>query len=57
MTIICSATIPTMIAPQDDIDEIQIELHGDWKFEEPQQWLDAGTDQTNYHQSWEALLS
>lgn len=49
MTCICCATIPTMeaalkaiTAERGDRGEIQIELYGDWTFEQAQLWLDAG---------------
>lgn len=57
MTCICSATIATMQAAAKEIDEIQVELYGDWTFEQAQQWLDAGIDQAIYHQSRDALLA
>lgn len=57
MTVICSATIPTMKAAKDNIDEVQVELYGDWTYEQAQQWLDAGISQAIYHQSRDALLS
>ncbi|MEJ7210411.1 3-keto-L-gulonate-6-phosphate decarboxylase, partial [Staphylococcus capitis] len=39
-----------------DQGEIQVELYGDWTFEEAQKWLDIGIEQAIYHQSREALL-
>lgn len=57
MTCICNASIATMEAAAKEIDEVQIELYGDWTFEQAQQWLDAGIDQAIYHQSRDALLS
>lgn len=57
MTCICSATIPTMKAAAKEIDEIQVELYGDWTFEQAQAWLDAGISQAIYHQSRDALLA
>ncbi|AZP04841.1 3-keto-L-gulonate-6-phosphate decarboxylase UlaD [Jeotgalibaca ciconiae] len=57
MTVICSATIPTMKAAKDNIEEVQVELYGDWTYEQAQQWLDAGISQAIYHQSRDALLS
>ena len=63
MTCICSATIPTMKAALKAIKkkcgetgEIQVELYGDWTFEQAQQWLDIGISQAIYHQSRDALL-
>lgn len=64
MTYICCATIPTMKAAlksikeeRGDKGEIQIELYGDWTFEQAQMWLDAGISQAIYHQSRDALLA
>lgn len=64
MTCICSATIPTMKAAlkaikeeRNDRGEIQVELYGDWTFEQAQLWLDAGISQVIYHQSRDALLA
>lgn len=64
MTCICCATIPTMEAALKAIKEergekgeIQIELYGDWTFEQAQMWLDAGISQAIYHQSRDALLA
>lgn len=57
MTCICCATIPTMKAANEKIDEIQVELYGDWTYEQAQQWLDAGISQVIYHQSRDALLA
>lgn len=57
MTVICCATIPTMKAARKEIDDLQVELYGDWTFEQAQQWLDAGINQVVYHQSRDALLA
>ena len=57
MTCICSATIPTMKAAAKEVKEIQVELYGDWTYEQAQQWLDAGISQAIYHQSRDALLA
>ena len=57
MTCICSATIETMKAAAKKVGEIQVELYGDWTFEQAQQWLDAGISQAIYHQSRDALLA
>lgn len=63
MTSICSANINTMIAmkkvgktysPERDV---QVELYGDWTFEEAQMWLDAGLTQVVYHRSRDAELA
>jgi len=57
MTVICSATIPTMKAAKQAIDELQVELYGNWSYEQAQNWLDIGINQVVYHQSRDALLS
>ena len=57
MTCICSATIETMIAAKEAIDEVQVELYGNWTFEDAKKWLDAGINQAIYHQSRDALLA
>lgn len=57
MTCICSAEVATMKAAGKEIDEIQVELYGDWTFDHAQAWLDAGIDQVVYHQSRDALLA
>ena len=63
MTAICSADINTMIAmkkvgesygPDKDV---QVELYGDWTFEQAQGWLDAGITQVVYHRSRDAELA
>ncbi|MBL3715358.1 3-dehydro-L-gulonate-6-phosphate decarboxylase [Lactococcus garvieae] len=63
MTCICSATLPTMKAARKAIQEIndkngeiQVELYGDWTYEQAKTWLDAGISQVIYHQSRDALL-
>lgn len=57
MTCICSAEIATMKAAAKEIDNVQVELYGEWTYEEAQSWLDAGIDQVIYHQSRDALLA
>jgi len=57
MTVICCATIPTMQAAQKEVKELQVELYGDWTYEQAQQWRDIGIKQAIYHQSRDALLS
>ncbi len=57
MTCICCATLPTMAAAAKEIDAVQVELYGDWTFEQAQGWLDTGIDQAVYHQSRDALLA
>lgn len=57
MTVICCATIPTMQAANKEIDQLQVELYGDWTFEQARQWKEIGIEQVVYHQSRDALLS
>ena len=57
ITCICSATIPTMKAAAKEVEEIQVELYGDWTYDDAQNWLDAGISQAIYHQSRDALLA
>ena len=57
MTVICSATIPTIKAALKEVKELQVELYGDWTFEHAKAWKDAGITQAVYHQSRDALLS
>lgn len=57
MTVICCATIPTMKAAKEQVKELQVELYGDWTFEQAAQWKEIGIDQVVYHQSRDALLS
>lgn len=57
MTVICCATIPTMEAAAKEVDEVQVELYGDWTYEQAQKWLDAGISQAIYHQSRDALFA
>jgi 3-dehydro-L-gulonate-6-phosphate decarboxylase len=57
MTIICCATIPTMQAAIKEISSLQVELYGDWTFEQAAQWKAIGIDQVVYHQSRDALLA
>ena len=57
MTVICSATIPTMKAALKEVKDLQAELYGDWTFEHAKQWKEAGLSQVVYHQSRDALLA
>lgn len=57
MTCICSATVATMKAAAQEVEQIQVELYGDWTYEHAQSWLDAGINQAIYHQSRDALLA
>ena len=63
MTAICCADVNTMIAmlkvgksygPDKDV---QVELYGDWTFEQAQSWLDNGLTQVVYHRSRDAELA
>lgn len=60
MTVICCAEIPTMtgmlsVAKDMGSDkDVQIELYGDWTFEQANQWRDAGLEQVVYHRSRDA---
>lgn len=57
MTVICCATLPTMLAAAKEVEEVQVELYGDWTFEQAQEWLDNDISQVIYHQSRDALLA
>ena len=57
MTCICCATPATMKAAAKEVDEIQIELYGDWTMDQAASWLDMGISQVVYHQSRDALLA
>ncbi|MFI3621158.1 3-keto-L-gulonate-6-phosphate decarboxylase UlaD [Vagococcus fluvialis] len=57
MTVICCATLPTMAAAQKEVEELQVELYGDWTFEQAASWYELGITQAIYHQSRDALLS
>lgn len=57
MTVICSASIETMIAANNVVEELQVELYGDWTFEQAELWYQSNIKQVVYHQSRDALLS
>ncbi|MHD0382912.1 3-keto-L-gulonate-6-phosphate decarboxylase UlaD [Staphylococcus simulans] len=57
MTVICCATIETMIAARDQVEDLQVELYGDWTFEQAKSWKENNINQVVYHQSRDALLS
>lgn len=57
MTVICSATIPTMKAALKEVKDLQVELYGDWTLEHAKAWKEAGLTQLVYHQSRDALLA
>jgi len=57
MTVICCATIPTMKAAKKEVEELQVELYGDWTYQQAEAWREIGIKQAIYHQSRDALLS
>ena len=57
MTVICSATIPTMAAAKKEVKDLQVELYGDWTYEHAKAWKEIGLEQVVYHQSRDALLA
>ncbi len=57
MTVMCNATIPTMKAALKEVEDLQVELYGDWTFDHARQWKEAGLSQVVYHQSRDALLA
>lgn len=57
MTCICAAETATMTSAAKEVDAVQVELYGDWTFEQAQEWIDAGIDEIVYHQSRDALLA
>ncbi|EUJ46171.1 3-keto-L-gulonate-6-phosphate decarboxylase UlaD [Paenilisteria rocourtiae] len=57
MTVICCATIPTMKAALKEVQDLQVELYGDWTFAEAETWMEAGLVQVVYHQSRDALFA
>lgn len=57
MTVICAATIPTMQAAAKEVEQLQVELYGDWTWEQADQWRKIGIQQVIYHQSRDALLA
>lgn len=56
MTVICSATLPTMKAALKEVEDLQVELYGKWTFEDVKNWKAIGINQLVYHQSRDALL-
>lgn len=63
MTAICSADINTMIAMKKvglqygANKDVQVELYGDWTYQEAQTWYDNGITQVVYHRSRDAELA
>ena len=60
MTAICSADVETMIGMKETAKkygedrDVQIELYGDWTFEQARQWKSVGLEQVVYHRSRDA---
>lgn len=52
-----AAALKAIKEERGDRGEIQVELYGDWTYEQAQLWLDAGISQAIYHQSRDALLA
>ena len=57
MTVICCATLATMEAAMKEVKELQVELYGEWTFEQAKDWYRIGIRQVIYHQSRDALLA
>jgi len=63
MTAICCADVNTMISmlkvgkTYGEDKDVQVELYGDWTFEQAQSWLDNGLTQVVYHRSRDAELA
>ena len=61
MTVICCATIATIAraleVARNNKGDIQIELYGNWTFEEARQWRDTGIEQVVYHRSRDAAAA
>ncbi len=58
LTVICAAPLPTMKAALDCAKkykgDIQIELYGNWNFDDAKDWLDIGITQVVYHRGRDA---
>lgn len=59
MTVICCAEIETMkgmlnIAKERKNSNVQIELYGDWTFDQAKKWLNSGLEHVVYHRSRDA---
>ncbi|MGO8692737.1 MAG: 3-keto-L-gulonate-6-phosphate decarboxylase UlaD [Rectinemataceae bacterium] len=58
MTVICSAPLPTMKAALDVArrhdGDIQVELYGDWTFEQAEAWMKLGLKQVVFHRGRDA---
>ena len=61
MTVICCAPIPTMEAALEKAKhhggEVQIELYGNWTFEQAEDWKNVGLKQVIYHRGRDAELA
>lgn len=40
-----------------EVEELQVELYGDWTYQQAEAWREIGIKQAIYHQSRDALLS
>jgi 3-dehydro-L-gulonate-6-phosphate decarboxylase len=58
MTVICSAPLPTMEAAlstaRAHAGDIQVELYGEWTFDQAREWLRVGLTQAIYHRGRDA---
>lgn len=58
LTVICAAPLPTMEAAlacaKAYNGDIQIELYGNWSFQDAQDWIDLGIQQAVYHRGRDA---
>lgn len=59
MTVICCADVQTMVGMKKvantyENHDVQIELYGDWTFDQAKAWRDAGLEQVVYHRSRDA---
>jgi len=61
MTVICCAPYATMAAALDVAckynGDIQVELYGDWTFEQARKWLEIGLTQAIYHRGRDAAFA
>lgn len=59
MTVICCAELATMtsmleVAKKDNSRDVQIELYGDWTYDQAKKWREEGLEQVVYHRSRDA---
>ena len=61
MTVVCAAPLATMLKAKEVADahqgEIQVELFGNWTFEDAASWVKAGIRQAIYHRGRDAQAS